>query len=143
MGWSFLRAQATEFVDCVNPATQVSFLPDILAPPTHAQREFSTPARLNLGQEVLSRVPETTEHEMVSAVAAAEAALPDWRDTPVNQRQRVMFGLQQLIREHTDELAGYITLELGKVTADAKGDVFRGLEVSEAVGATIGCDRSN
>ena len=42
-----------------------------------------------------------------------------------------MFKLQQLIREHTDELADAITLELGKVTADAKGDVFRGLEVVE------------
>ena len=70
--------------------------------------------------------------EMQAAVAAAKKAFPEWRDTSVSARARVMFKLQALIREHTDELADVITLELGKVTADAKGDVFRGLEVVEA-----------
>ena len=66
---------------------------------------------------------------MEEAVAAAKAAFPAWRDTSVSVRARVMFKLQSLIREHTDDLADVITLELGKVTADAKGDVFRGLEI--------------
>ena len=69
---------------------------------------------------------------MQAAVAAASAAFPEWRDTPVSARARVMLKLQALIRDHTDELADVITLELGKVTADAKGDVFRGLEIVEA-----------
>jgi acyl-CoA reductase-like NAD-dependent aldehyde dehydrogenase len=66
---------------------------------------------------VLSQVPESTEAEMEAAVAAAAAAFPEWRDTSVSARARVMFKLQQLIREHTDELADVITLELGKVWA--------------------------
>jgi len=36
-----------------------------------------------------------------------------------------------LIREHTEELARSITTEQGKTLADARGDVFRGLEVVE------------
>jgi hypothetical protein len=45
--------------------------------------------------------------------------------------QRVFFTLQALIRQHTEELAHSITVEQGKTLADARGDVFRGLEVVE------------
>ena len=47
-------------------------------------------------------------------------------------RQRVFLQLQQLIRDHTEELAASITLEQGKTLQDAKGDIFRGLEVVES-----------
>ena len=40
-----------------------------------------------------------------------------------------MFRLQHLIRENTEDLARAITTEQGKTLADARGDVFRGLEV--------------
>lgn len=36
-------------------------------------------------------------------------------------------ALQELIRQHTDELAKVVTMEQGKTLADARGDVFRGL----------------
>jgi malonate-semialdehyde dehydrogenase (acetylating)/methylmalonate-semialdehyde dehydrogenase len=42
-----------------------------------------------------------------------------------------MLKLQALIREHTPDLAACITAEQGKTLADARGDVFRGLEVVE------------
>lgn len=51
-------------------------------------------------QEVIGRLPETTEAEFNAAVAAASAAYPQWRKTPVPTRARVMFKLQQLIREN-------------------------------------------
>ena len=95
---------------------------------------------LQANQEVLSRVPESTDEEMESAVAAAKAAFPAWSNTSVSVRSRIMFKLQELIREHTDEMADVITVELGKVTADAKGDIFRGLEIVEqacAMGQTM------
>lgn len=43
----------------------------------------------------------------------------------------MFFKLQGLIRDHTEELAKSITTEQGKTLADARGDVFRGLEVVE------------
>lgn len=69
--------------------------------------------------------------QMNEAADSAETAFKTWRETPVQQRVRVFFKLAQLIRDHTDELAASITREQGKTTADAKGDVFRGLEVVE------------
>jgi malonate-semialdehyde dehydrogenase (acetylating)/methylmalonate-semialdehyde dehydrogenase len=53
---------------------------------------------LQATQEVVSRLPETTAAEFNAAVAAAKAAFPAWRATPVPTRQRVMLKFQELIR---------------------------------------------
>ncbi|CAA6653422.1 unnamed protein product [Spirodela intermedia] len=82
-------------------------------------------------QEVVSRVPLTTEEEFKAAVYAAKRAFPAWRNTPITARQRVMFKFQELIRRDMDKLALNITTEQGKTLRDAQGDVFRGLEVVE------------
>lgn len=82
--------------------------------------------------ELIGSVPDTTDADFENTMAVAQAAFEDWRTVPVQQRQRVMLEYQRLIREHTNELAGLITLENGKTIADAKGDVFRGLEVVES-----------
>ncbi|MFZ2843051.1 CoA-acylating methylmalonate-semialdehyde dehydrogenase [Psychrobacter sp.] len=82
-------------------------------------------------QEVIAKVPQTTEDEINQAVAAAKAAFQTWRKTPITTRARIFLTYQALIREHMDELAGILTAEQGKTLADARGDVFRGLEVVE------------
>ena len=68
---------------------------------------------------------------MHEATQAAARAYKTWKEVGVQHRQRVMLKLQHLIRAHTDELALAITQEQGKTLADARGDVFRGLEVVE------------
>eukprot|EP00882_Tetradesmus_deserticola_P001537 GHRQ01001659.1.p1 GENE.GHRQ01001659.1~~GHRQ01001659.1.p1 ORF type:complete len:535 (+),score=220.22 GHRQ01001659.1:200-1804(+) len=83
-------------------------------------------------QDVVSRLPLTTVAEFNAAVQAAKDAFPAWRATPVPTRQRVMLKFQELIRQNWDELAKSVTTEQGKTFQDAKGDVFRGLEVVEA-----------
>ena len=82
-------------------------------------------------QLVLARTPLATTAEMEAAVAAAKNALPAWSATSAPNRARVMLKFQALIREHTEELAHMITREHGKTLADARGDLFRGLEVVE------------
>ena len=52
-------------------------------------------------------------------------------------RARVMTQFAALIRTHTPELAAIITAEQGKTLADARGDVFRGLEVVETAGHAV------
>ncbi|KAF1779290.1 Aldehyde dehydrogenase, C-terminal [Phytophthora cactorum] len=81
--------------------------------------------------EVICQVPEATQDEMRQATEAAARAYKTWKEVGVQHRQRVMLKLQHLIREHTEELALSITNEQGKTLADARGDVFRGLEVVE------------
>ncbi|XP_020253653.1 methylmalonate-semialdehyde dehydrogenase [acylating], mitochondrial-like [Asparagus officinalis] len=82
-------------------------------------------------QEVVSRIPLTTDEEFKAAVNVAKKAFPKWKNTPVTSRQRVMFKLQELIRRVMDKLTMNITTEQGKTLKDAQGDVFCGLEVVE------------
>ncbi|MEI2417293.1 CoA-acylating methylmalonate-semialdehyde dehydrogenase [Orrella sp. JC864] len=82
-------------------------------------------------QEVVARVPFATPDELEAAVASARKAYQGWRNTGQGTRMRVMLRFQQLLREHTGELAELITREHGKTLPDAEGEVGRGLEVVE------------
>lgn len=82
-------------------------------------------------QEVIGRAPVTTEAEMARAISAAEETYVTWRDTPVQERMRCLMRYQALLKEHHDELAEILASETGKTMADAKGDVWRGIEVVE------------
>ena len=66
-----------------------------------------------------------------TAVAAARAAFPGWRDTSQAKRQTIMFRFRELLNERRDDLADILTAEHGKVTSDARGEVARGIEVVE------------
>ena len=65
------------------------------------------------------------------AVAAAAAAQPAWAATNPQRRARVMFEFKRLVEANMEELARLLSSEHGKVIADAKGDIQRGLEVIE------------
>ena len=99
----FVDSNTSEWIDITDPATQ----------------------------KVIAKVPQTTDDEINQAVAAAKAAFQTWRKTPITTRARIFLRYQALIREHMDELAKILTAEQGKTIADARGDVFRGLEVVE------------
>ncbi|KAH8170215.1 aldehyde dehydrogenase family protein [Sarocladium implicatum] len=90
--------------------------------------DLPDPATNNL----VTRVPQMTEDEMLAVVASAEKAFKSWKNTTVLHRQQIMFRFVNLVRENWDRLAASITLEQGKTFADAKGDVLRGLQVAEA-----------
>ncbi|MDX1645801.1 MAG: CoA-acylating methylmalonate-semialdehyde dehydrogenase, partial [Longimicrobiales bacterium] len=61
-------------------------------------------------------------------VAAARAAYPAWRSTPVPERARVLFRLKALLEEHKEELSVQLTREHGKIVAETRGEVQRGIE---------------
>ncbi len=84
----------------------------------------------NQGQ-VQARVRLGTAADLQRAVDAANAALPGWAATNPQRRARVMFNFKALVEANMDELALMLSSEHGKVIADAKGDIQRGLEVVE------------
>ncbi|KAL4955608.1 Aldehyde/histidinol dehydrogenase [Aspergillus filifer] len=99
----FLPSKASTWIDLYDPATN----------------------------NLVTRVPQSTDEELRAAVESAQKAFPAWRTTSIMARQQIMFKFVNLIREHWDRLAASITLEQGKTFADAKGDVLRGLQVAE------------
>ncbi len=84
----------------------------------------------NIG-EVQAKVALGGRDELAKAVDAANAAQPEWAATNPQRRARVMFAYKALVEAHMDELAELLSSEHGKVVADARGDVQRGLEVIE------------
>ncbi|WP_198782904.1 CoA-acylating methylmalonate-semialdehyde dehydrogenase [Shewanella putrefaciens] len=72
-----------------------------------------------------------TSDEVHAAIASAKAAFKTWKEVPVSERARVMLRYQHLLKEHHDELATILAKETGKTFEDAKGDVWRGIEVAE------------
>lgn len=70
------------------------------------------------------------------AIAAAEKAFPEWRNTPVLKRARVMFRFKELLEKNADEICRLIGEEHGKILHDAAGELQRGIEnVEYACGA--------
>ncbi len=69
--------------------------------------------------------------DVARAVAAAKAAFPGWRDTPLKERVQVLFRLKALMERDIEELTWLVSHENGKVYAEAKGDVLKGIECLE------------
>ncbi len=81
--------------------------------------------------EVQAQVQLATQDELSEAVAVALAAQQGWSATNPQRRARVMFKFKELLEANMDELAAILSSEHGKVIADSKGDIQRGLEVIE------------
>jgi malonate-semialdehyde dehydrogenase (acetylating)/methylmalonate-semialdehyde dehydrogenase len=66
-----------------------------------------------------------------AVIEAAAEAFVAWREASLSRRCAVLFAFRQLVHERVDELAAVISDEHGKVIADARNEVQRGLEVVE------------
>ncbi|MEC2310309.1 methylmalonate-semialdehyde dehydrogenase [Bacillus atrophaeus] len=87
-------------------------------------------------KEVLCQVPISTKEDIDYAVEKASQAFKKWSKIAVPRRARILFNYQQLLQQNKEELARLITLENGKNTTEALGEVGRGIEnVEFAAGA--------
>ena len=87
--------------------------------------EIFDPAR----GEVQARVAFADEATVDHAVQTARKAFPAWSRTPLGKRAEVLFGLRQLVKQHSLDLAKIVSSEHGKIVHDAEGEVARALEV--------------
>ncbi|MEB4595334.1 methylmalonate-semialdehyde dehydrogenase [Bacillus amyloliquefaciens] len=104
----WVESETDQYEDVVNPATK----------------------------EVMCQVPISTREDVEYAVRSASEAFQTWSKTAVPRRARILFNYQQLLQQNKEELARLITLENGKNTTEALGEVGRGIEnVEFAAGA--------
>ncbi len=80
---------------------------------------------------IVREVALAEESDANSAIKAASAAFPAWRDTSLTKRQQIMFNFREILNAKKEELAAIVTEEHGKTLPDALGEVTRGLEVVE------------
>ena len=100
VGGDWCRSKSAESVNVFNPATS----------------------------EVLASVRLADRDDVASAVAAASAAFPAWRQTPPQSRIQYLFHFKQLLEQHADEIARITTEENGKTLAESKAELQRGIE---------------
>ena len=78
------------------------------------------------------RTVQLADHADVDrTVAVATAAFATWGRSSLSTRVPILFAFRELVLKHADALAQIISSEHGKVLADARGEVQRGLEVIE------------
>ena len=82
-------------------------------------------------QQVLCHVPFATAAEVDRAVQGAKAAFEQWRQVPAPERARLLFAYQQVLKDRQDDIATLLCRETGKTFEDARGEVWRGIEVVE------------
>ena len=81
--------------------------------------------------EQTGAVDFATVEEVDAAVRTAKEAFTTWRAVSLAKRAELFFAIRELVHEHRADIARFLTLEHGKVTSDALGEVARGLEVIE------------
>ena len=79
----------------------------------------------------IAQVPQCTAAEVEKAIAAAKAAFPAWKNTPVRTRASIMMKLRNLIERDKEELTRMVATENGKCWNEAAGDVAKALEMTE------------
>jgi len=78
--------------------------------------------------EVIGKVPISTKEEIAAAIAAANAAFPEWRQTTPVARARCLFRLKELLEENFEEISRIQTQEHGKTIDESRGETRRGIE---------------
>ncbi|MFC9997950.1 aldehyde dehydrogenase family protein [Nocardia sp. NPDC127526] len=82
------------------------------------------------GSELAGLKPSTVA-DVDAAVGRADAAFRAWRTVPAPQRAAVVRRLAELLTEHKDDLGELVTLEAGKIGAEARGEVQEMIDICE------------
>jgi alpha-ketoglutaric semialdehyde dehydrogenase len=80
--------------------------------------------------ETLAVFPRSTAEDVDRAVASAKEAFEEWRLVPAPERGAILYRSANLLIEEKDDLTELMTHEMGKVKAEAGGDVQEAIDMS-------------
>ena len=81
-------------------------------------------------RDVVGRFQAGTAADTAMAIMAASRAFPAWRATPAPRRGEILYAFGALMAQHKERLAQAMTREMGKVIAEARGDVQEGIDIA-------------
>ena len=93
--------------------------------PTEVKIESINPSNFS---EIIGLVGLCSIDRAAQAVAAAKAALPQWRSTPVATRTQILRRAADLMCQSRAELAALVVLEVGKPVRDADAEVSESID---------------
>ncbi|MBN8501040.1 MAG: NAD-dependent succinate-semialdehyde dehydrogenase [Sphingomonadales bacterium] len=79
--------------------------------------------------EAIAHVPLATPADLDSALEAADRGFRLWKGTAVEQRAAVLKKTAALLRERAEAIATLLTLEQGKVIAEARSEVLASAQI--------------
>jgi aldehyde dehydrogenase (NAD+) len=92
-------------------------------------------ASLNPATEaVIADAAKSTRDDVEAAVAAAKSAFRGWRLTPAPRRGEILFRVAELLRDRKEDLSRLMTMEMGKVLTEARGDVQEAIDMAYYMG---------
>jgi aldehyde dehydrogenase (NAD+) len=80
--------------------------------------------------ESLAAVAKSAPTDVDRAVESARRALESWRLHPAPKRGEILYRVGEIMLRRKDELAREMTREMGKVLAEARGDVQEGIDMT-------------
>ena len=84
-------------------------------------------------RQVLGEVVRSSAEDTQRAIEAAKAAQVAWRRTPAPKRGAIVFEATRLMKERKEELARALTMEEGKILAEARGEVQKAINLMEFI----------
>jgi aldehyde dehydrogenase (NAD+) len=99
----------------------------------------------------IGQVEETSARDIAAAIERARRAALEWRLVPAPKRGRLVGDIAEIVRRRKSELAAIVTLEAGKIPAEAEGEVQEWIDICEFAvglsrqlyGLTIASERPN
>ena len=82
-------------------------------------------------EEIIGHASKASPQDVEKALKSAEKGLEVWRKTPPWQRAYILRRIADKMREKQDILAKWMTLEVGKPFAEAKGEVNGAADIYE------------
>ncbi len=82
-------------------------------------------------KQVIAEFPAASAQDACDAIQAAQAAFPNWKNTPGPERGRVLWRAVNITRGRLEEIARVMSLEEGKVLKEARGEVLKGISLLE------------
>jgi len=82
-------------------------------------------------EKAIASFPLATEDDVDEAVYSAHEALKSWSRTPPPARAAILLRASQIIKQDKERLARLVTVEMGKVLAEARGDVQEAIDTFE------------
>src|SRR5262245_51054134 len=75
-------------------------------------------------EEIIAEVPYGGREEAARAVTAASRAFPEWSQKTAYERAAVLRKTADLMRERVEDLARALTMEEGKILAEARAEIM-------------------
>jgi len=136
---AFVNAANTDFAQAANREKQKAALatvtsrlgrkwPLIIAGKKIADRDYVTSVNPARPTQAIGHWARATLADANAAVAAAQAAFPSWRATPVEDRAKLLERAADLMESRRHELNALLILEAGKPWLEADGDISEAID---------------